>query len=319
MVKSPRTRRPLIAAALLAALAPLPARAQPGDTRGQEARANALYGEAQALIEAGNIQAACEKFEQSQALDPAIGTEYFLADCYERLGRLALAHEHFEHVAELARQTGTRPRETQALGRAAALEPKLAALTVEVDSSLAGLAVTLDDKPLPNSNGRPIWIDPGTHLVRATATGRAPAAMTVQAVAGKTYRAPLAPPILPSAAPPPEPETFPALGIAAIVVGAAGAIGLGFGIGFGVDAVTSYDESKLPGACDSANFCTSAGLALRSRADTSATLSTGLLIAGGATAAVGALLGVLVPVTRSAPAQAWVAPGGGGIGISLQL
>ena len=81
-----RRRRPL--AALMIALAAFattstPARADPATV----ARAQALFDEALALMKAGKYAEACPKLEESDQLDPGMGTEYRLAECYESDGK----------------------------------------------------------------------------------------------------------------------------------------------------------------------------------------------------------------------------------------
>ena len=46
---------------------------------------------------------ACEKLAKSQSLDPGMGTQYRLAECYEKLGRLASAYEQYTAVADAAK------------------------------------------------------------------------------------------------------------------------------------------------------------------------------------------------------------------------
>lgn len=51
---------------------------------------------ARGLVQKGDWAAACPKFEESERLDPGIGTLYHLADCYEHVGRLATAWGLFD-------------------------------------------------------------------------------------------------------------------------------------------------------------------------------------------------------------------------------
>lgn len=62
-------------------------------------RATALFDEGQALKKEGRVADACEKFEESYELDPAIGTELNVADCREREGKVDEAWELFDHAA----------------------------------------------------------------------------------------------------------------------------------------------------------------------------------------------------------------------------
>ncbi|MFO0616773.1 MAG: tetratricopeptide repeat protein [Polyangiaceae bacterium] len=54
-------------------------------TAEDRARAGALFDEGRALLTAGRIPEACAAFAESDALDPAPGTELNLGVCYEKL------------------------------------------------------------------------------------------------------------------------------------------------------------------------------------------------------------------------------------------
>src|SRR5262249_24412526 len=57
-----------------------------------EQAADRLFKEAEVLARAGRYAEACPKLEESERLDPGIGTQFNLADCYERTGRVAHAY-----------------------------------------------------------------------------------------------------------------------------------------------------------------------------------------------------------------------------------
>src|SRR4051812_37733696 len=65
--------------------------------------AEALLSQGFALAEAGNLEAACGMMEASLRLYPSVNTEYYLADCYERIGKAASAWIDFQEVADRAR------------------------------------------------------------------------------------------------------------------------------------------------------------------------------------------------------------------------
>src|SRR5262249_26440017 len=74
--------RVIIAVSLIGAVTP--ARAQPAASQAEE-----LYNKGRALVAANKIVEACDAFEQSQKLDPALTTLIALATCRERQGLLA--------------------------------------------------------------------------------------------------------------------------------------------------------------------------------------------------------------------------------------
>src|SRR5688572_7702878 len=91
----------------------------------RNAAAQALFEQAKALVAQGKVEQACPKFEESQRLDPGVGTQFNLADCYERTGRLASAYTTFMDVAAATRQLGQVDREVVARERASAIKPRL--------------------------------------------------------------------------------------------------------------------------------------------------------------------------------------------------
>jgi len=165
-----RARRWLVPTAVLAAALISPAaRAQSTDP----AAARALFSEARQLATQKKFDQACPKFEESLRLDYGVGTLFNLADCWEKLGKTASAWARFLDASAGARAAGQADRERVARERAAALEPKLSRLTIEVKKPETGLEIKRDSQPV----GRAAWgtavpVDPGAHLVEATAPGK---------------------------------------------------------------------------------------------------------------------------------------------------
>ncbi|XYI03876.1 hypothetical protein ACMHYB_30600 [Sorangium sp. So ce1128] len=139
-----------------------------------KAGAVALFREAGALIDAGQPSRACPKYEESLRLYDSVNTRYFLADCYERVGKMASAWAHFLEVAARVHATGDRAKEAKARERAAAVRSKVSRLTVVVEAaSTPGLEVKRDGTPVgPGQWGVPMPVDPGTHVVAASAPGK---------------------------------------------------------------------------------------------------------------------------------------------------
>src|SRR5688572_12295677 len=96
------------------------------------AAAEALFEEAVLLMDKGEALPACPKLEESQRLDPAVGTLLYLGACYEKLGRTASAWATFTEAAYAAKDAGQGDRELIASQNAARLRPLLARLVVEV-------------------------------------------------------------------------------------------------------------------------------------------------------------------------------------------
>jgi serine/threonine-protein kinase len=154
----------------VALASPSVARAQAG---GDVARADALFNAAKALLEGGQYADACAKFAESNRLVPGLGITLYLADCYERIGRLASAWSEFRSAEGLARERNDKRAEV-ARARAQAIEPKLNRLTIAVGPMVprTGLQVLLDGASIPPEEwGLAMALDAGDRVVVVTAPG----------------------------------------------------------------------------------------------------------------------------------------------------
>lgn len=174
-----------LAAALLAVLLPRVLFAAPSPA--DQAAAQELFDQARRLLDEGKFDEACTKFEGSQRLDPGAGTLLNLATCNQRIGRLATAWTQFNEALSLAIRDGRRDRISFARDHIAAVEPHLPRLTVKVVApETDGLSVAIDRAPL----GKAAWgiatpVDPGAHVVEASAPGRLPFKSTVELASGE--------------------------------------------------------------------------------------------------------------------------------------
>ncbi|MES1188021.1 MAG: tetratricopeptide repeat protein [Myxococcales bacterium] len=163
----------LVAAWAVFAAAPARA-AEPSDP----AAAEALFADGKALMQQGDYERACPKLEESYRLDPATGALLALGLCHEGQGKLASAWAELMNVAALASAEHNPEREQAARQRAESLAPRLAFLIVQVQPSVArlpDLAIQHDGVQLrPAAWGAQIPVDPGRHLLRASAKGREP-------------------------------------------------------------------------------------------------------------------------------------------------
>ena len=166
------------------------------------AEAQHLVLEARALIGSSSYADACPKLEQSVRLVPDVDTQFELADCNERVGKLATAWTDFVTVAEKSRAASRADREKAARKRARALEPRLPKLVIDIPDAPAGLEVRCDGVRVdPADLGAAIPVDPGKHRITATAPGRQRWVTTVQSGERTTSRVEL-PRELPDALPP---------------------------------------------------------------------------------------------------------------------
>ncbi len=144
---------------------------------GEEAQATRLFNEGRAAMKAGDLKTACQAFERSHELDPALGTLLNLASCLEKQGHLASAWLRFNEALAWSQRTHEADREAIARTRSQALKPQLAWLTL---SAPADVEVSVDGAPVALVAGRfSLPVDLGLHTVRATRAGAEPWAQSV--------------------------------------------------------------------------------------------------------------------------------------------
>ncbi len=249
-----------------------PAAAQPDMSR---AMSRAAFEEGMRLYQSHSYLAACTKLEESLRLDAQMGTRFWLADCFEHLGRSASAWSNFLTVASEAEANHNPTRAATARARADALAPSLAKLVVSVAAaarSTPGLEIQRDGSALgPALWGTPLPVDPGQHKLRASAPGRetwevtldvgasggrievpalrevpAPGATPPPAPPPPLAPPPLPPPLVPVQVLPPPPPTSrdawrrPTL----LVTGFVGLAGLAAGSAFGALALTTWHGAE---------------------------------------------------------------------------
>ncbi len=229
-----RGARPQAAAAVLTALALLCAAGRAGAATDAEKQAQGLFVEAMKLLASKQYAEACTKLARSQELDPGMGTQFRLAECYEKLGRAAGAFIQYSAVAEAAKAAGKLERAAVARRRAAALEPKVARLTITIPPAVAelpGLEVACDGAPLP----APLWgtpqaVEPGNHLITVRARGKKPweSKVWAESSAKHTVSVGSLEDVHPPVAPPPPPRSL----IPVIALGVAGGAGVAVGAVF---------------------------------------------------------------------------------------
>lgn len=316
-----------IAAAVVAGLVlPVPA------ARAQSPEAEVLFREGRRLIKAGKLAPGCAKIEASERLESSVGALLNLGDCRERLGELASAWAAFRKAEAKARRTADEERRRiEARRRAAALEPRLSYLVLQIEARLDGLVVRRSGEPVdPALWNTPVPIDPGFYEITVEAPGHRPW-RTMVSIDAKTRRrvipvppleeAPAAEPTLPPAvarpaAPPPKRRREPgmwsttrevAAGFAAL---GAGALGAGAYYGWRTRDLAARSDLRCPLAvCGDPE-----GLALNDRARAAALRANILYAAGGAAATAAAVLWLV-----GKPGGTEISPGvGGGVGVSVR-
>ncbi len=177
---SSRMRVPSIVGGLTLAtmvLAPTEARAQ---SASEQMLAQSLFEEGRQLMDKGKYSEACPKLAESQRLDPGGGTLLNLAICHENEGRLGSAYFEMNSALAQALKDGRKDREKLANERLAVLTARVPKLAVHVAQETLDIEVKVDGTVLR----KPAWdlftvVDPGPHVIDATAPGKAPFRQTI--------------------------------------------------------------------------------------------------------------------------------------------
>lgn len=307
-----RARRHYVFAVALALILLVAARV----AAAQSAEAETLFRDGRTLIKQGQLASGCDKLAASDRLEPMVGTLLNLGDCREQQGKLASAWAAFRRAEAIAKQAGhDGRRQGEAARRAAALEPKLSTIEVDVAERADGMIVRRDDEVVDAAAwGTREPIDPGTYAIRAEAPGRVAWEQHV-AVGGGAARAIVAIPPLVHAIPPPPiarigvapvsepaPASEPKLDYVtmrrsrvwsaprgmAVVLGAAAAGAVGTGIYFGVRS--SELQTTANQRCPLTVCADPVGLRDNSLARTDATRANVLYAAAGGGAALALVL-----------------------------
>lgn len=281
------------------------------------AAARALFDQGRALADKGKYAEACGKLEESQKLDPGAGTLFHLADCYEHVGKTASAWGMFLDVASQSAAAKRAERETAARERATALRPKLAQVTIVVDSSNApeGLEIKRDGTAVGKGMwGTPVPVDPGQHKIDASAPGfkawttsidvpsgpnnieiKIPA--LAQAAATDNTGVSAAASSGPDSDTPPSGSSRKTIGL---VVGGIGLAAFGASVGLSLHAKSKFNESS--GHCDG-SACDKIGADARSSAVSEGNIATIVGGVGLAALATGVVLFLTAPKGEAQPSK----------------
>jgi len=257
--------RPLAFAVLVSAeLASARAAADPPPQTvitGAEAQAEARFREGSAAFDAGRTDEACVAFADSRRLYPNLSTLLNLALCYETQGKTASAWRGFTEAAAWASDSALHDRRDFAHQHALKLERALARVEIRPPPG-ADLVVAIDGEPVPAARLLwPVFLDPGEHVIEATAPGHVRYVTKVRVPATSADAIVVAIPPL-RAEPPPVPAPPPASNVssshssarrvAGFVVGGMGILAAGLGGYFAADALakTSNLANSCAGGCD---------------------------------------------------------------------
>ncbi|MDX2054733.1 MAG: tetratricopeptide repeat protein [Polyangiaceae bacterium] len=147
----------------------------------KEAEARTLFLDGLAKAKNGEVEEACFLFTQSLSLVPRVTTQFNLADCLERRGKLVEARALFLKVAEAMRASGDSAREAEASNRAELLKPRLCKLRILADKPVKSLIVRRDGEVIePSAWDRGSYVTSGTYSLQASAPGKLPWSVEVE-------------------------------------------------------------------------------------------------------------------------------------------
>ncbi len=319
-----------------------------------KADAEVLFNAGKTALAAGNYTEACPKFAESQKKDPAIGTALYLAECYEKSGKVASAWAEFRQAEDMANQRHD-TRASLATQRADRLSPsKLTIVLAPGAGDVSGLEVKRDGETVGRALlGLASAIDGGHHVVVASAPGkrsfewsgdvpesRGAITVTIPKLVDDAHQTPTVTPtatatipttptatatIAPTIAPTTtaNPDTGGGLGggkIAGIVIGAAGIVAMGLSPVLGAVAKSNYDATTTNNNCTPNGCPDQAGVDARNSAKFLADFGTGLFIGGAVALVGGVVLFFVSPKAHAASASAFVtpffSPSGGGAALT---
>jgi hypothetical protein len=275
------------------------------------ARAEVRFHAGEQFFDDKQYEAACAAFEESERLDPQLGTLLNLAFCQERMGKTATAWHEYSIGAVWAEQRGQHDRAAWALGRAVEVSRRVPIILLDVPPTAQGYTIELDGSMVaPSAWGTPLSVDPGEHVVRVSSRGHRGQQLTLRVPEGPVTQG-LNIPILEigtemAAWAPVEPRPRVAsrssngrmvFGLAGIGVGVAA---LAVGSYFGVRTFAKKNEASSH--CVGTE-CDATGVSLEADAHTSATASTVTFAVGGASLALGTWLALTSRSSASVGAQ----------------
>lgn len=335
-----------IALALLfaAAIAGAPAPAFAQDT----AAAEVLFHEAKDLMAKGQFAEACPKLEASYKLDKTVGTLMNVADCHEKLGKIATAWGEWGSAHDWLKRDGDK-RASYAEQRRGALTARLPKLRINVTGAASSLDVYRDSiKVEPAAYNLALPVDPGAHTITVRRGDQVLKEERVEASEGASVATLLDLEAIEKSAPPPPPgSTGPSQGsgppppppppssnqkTAGFIVGGVGAGVLALGGVLGLVALSNMSASNEPDACINI-YCTPQGLESIDRAKVFAEAGQWVGLGGIVMIGIGATLILTAPSAAStattgasksnilAGAQVgpWIGPSGAGVSLEGKL
>jgi hypothetical protein len=252
-------------ATLVTALALASAEASAEPPSEAQAVARELFYQGRAHMEHGEYKEACEKFAESERLDPGGGTILNLAICHEALGKTASAWIELLDALRMATLQGRTDRQALAREHLQSIERRLSRLRIEVpeEARVEGLEIKLNGTELgAPAWGNPVPVDPGEQTIEASAPGKITWSDTITVGPDGDVRTSTCPVLedKPALAAPiaiadekPPPATISTEQVAGFAIGATAVTALVVGGVFGVRAMGL--KSDVDRECPSPSLC----------------------------------------------------------------
>jgi tetratricopeptide (TPR) repeat protein len=268
-----------------------------GALASQKAAAESLFQEGKRLMDQGDYEQACPKFQASLKAEPSVGAMLNLARCHELVGKTASAWAEYEDAAGMAARAGQPEREEGARDHAARLLPLLSKLTINVSEPAEGQEVKRGSVVVAaGSYGAAIAVDPGNYTIEASAPGRATFSTSVSVGPNADSQTVDVPALEEgagdSSAPAPSSGGLSGIAIGGIVVAVVGVLALGAGIGTGVVALNKEKKLEEDGCGTTLTADCSKDL---DKTETIANTSTAMFVVGGVFTAAGLAMVLFAP------------------------
>ncbi len=133
-----------------------------------------VYRSAVDDLKAGRYAEACPKFAEARRLkSDSVPALQGLAQCYDKAGKTASAWAKYRQLSVELKQSGDAARAELASNRAEELGRSLSTLEIKPESAdTPGLVIRLDKEEVPRAMfGTRMNVDPGQHILEATAPG----------------------------------------------------------------------------------------------------------------------------------------------------
>ncbi len=265
----------------------------------KKSEAEALFKKGKKLAGDKRYVDACPAFEQSDTLDPGIGTKLNAARCYADWGKLARAHHWYSAAEKMAMAAGDE-RLPQIRELLAAIDSDVPRLTIKVPAGadLETAAIQLDGQAIEAGVlGTEMRIDPGPHEITYVVDGAKKSKMLAMERGGEREVTLVVPA---SSGRPGGGDDAPARPgrtrrVIALSVGVAGVVGVGVASYMTLDARGKYNDALDAHCMGVANACDAEGLSITADARSTANTATVITLISVAAIAGGVVLYLTAP------------------------